>query len=599
MIQLTRGATAVCVIVGALALAQPVGALPQQVGGAITEQSTKVDVPPALFAVSVPTIEAEGSSVDDAALKAIFNGDISGHADALAALNAKRIHIPELTMHFNIPDGTGTTESGDVIYRDVSFDDVTAGVAAAASIGAIEVSGSDGTTMALGKMATSTFDIGGLLAFYGLVPGSPEQPMKTIYKDFSFAGGTFVTPDVSCSIGTATEGEFRARPLKTSIAELIAIASRMEAEGANPTAETIGQFVGFYADLFYAVESTPTEFSGLDCSGTTDDGKPLVITVGKMTMGGFSAGRYPEFSVNDVKISAEGDGRMSLASFTFKAADLSGPIAVLADAGGRVDDAWFNDNARRLVPAFEGLSFSGFSMDIPDGEHSGRRFKAEIGDFDLSLANYVNGIPTRIASKASGVIVPVPTDSTDEQVKMLLELGVTEINAGYEVSAAWDQPTQTIKLDKLSLSGADLGAITITALLGGAGDDLFGNDVNLAMMAATQGLTVKQITLELKNDGAVAIALQQGAALEGKDPASYPSAISGLIEGAILSVLGSSEETRRLSAAAGDFVAGKANSVSITINANAPDGISMDALMAAAADPTVLAGKVTITGGSQ
>ena len=96
-----------------------------------------------------------------------------------------------------------------------------------------------------------------------------------------------------------------------------------------------------------------------------------------------------------------------------------------------------------------------------------------MGDFDLTLSDYVNGIPTRFSSSAHGVDMPLPPDAEDETTQMLKAIGITKINASYELSAGWDKASNTIKVDNISVSGQDLGSFALAAVVGNATEALF------------------------------------------------------------------------------------------------------------------------------
>ncbi len=50
---------------------------------------------------------------------------------------------------------------------------------------------------------------------------------------------------------------------------------------------------------------------------------------------------------------------------------------------------------------------------MPDEQHPGQRTRATVGDFDLSLADYVAGVPTTISSSSHHVVVDVPPAEQD------------------------------------------------------------------------------------------------------------------------------------------------------------------------------------------
>jgi hypothetical protein len=543
-------------------------------------------------AVTIPNIESVGSSIDEAGLRAIFSGDVASHADALAHLSATSIKIPELHVSYDVPVATGAPKKGELVYKDIEIAMVANGVAATVSMGGAEVTGTDGTKFTLGKVSANSLDIGGLLGFYGLVQGSGETAPKTLYKNFAADGASLGGPDFNCKIGKISVAELKARPLKLSFSDFIALIQQMDAQKEHPAPETVSKFVSFYIDFLRAVEISPVAFSGFDCSGKSDDGKPVTVSLGSTTMGAFGHGRYPEIDASDVKIGMEQNGEISLGNILLKGFDYSAPISVIESATAPLDDAWFQANARKLIPAFEGVSFSDFKMDVADTDHPGQRIKAAVGNFDLSLHSYINGVPSDISTSASHLVVDLPTDETDDSLKQLHAMGIEKIDAGYDFAARWDETSQSIKVGKLSFSGVDLGSIALAGTIGNATRNLFSDKNDLAV-ATAMGLSVKDIKLDVLDAGMVGMMLKSAATEQGQDVEKFRVATSGMTQGAILAILGATDEAKKLSDAVGSFLNG-AKTLSIAITAKDPAGIGMADFMAVQADPTALVGKVNI-----
>ncbi len=317
-------------------------------------------------------------------------------------------------------------------------------------------------------------------------------------------------------------------------------------------------------------------------------------------MDGYQPGIYPAISIKGLKVDAGDKGNMSLDTATFKSIDLSAPIATVTSVGAdKLNEDWLKTNYRLLIPAWGGFSFSGLSLDIPSPDNAATRYTANVADFDLSLSNYVKGIPATISTKASGIDVPVPPNTTDENERMLLALGITRLNLNYEVNAGWDQAGQQIKVDKVSVSGNDLGSFAVSALIGNATDKLFDLDPD-QIMAAGLGLSLKTIQFDLTDDGlgdklVPLLAAQQGVS----DLASYRTQMAGVAEGAALQMLGSTDAARALGAALGDFVSGKAKALTIGVAAKDPGGVPVQSLMGASDDPTILIKSFDITGAAK
>src|SRR5690606_30409466 len=115
-----------------------------------------------------------------------------------------------------------------------------------------------------------------------------------------------------------------------------------------------------------------------------------------------------------LNVEIEGDGTVTVANFTFKPMDLGDVITVLENAPDEVDEVWLEANARGLIPAMEGFSFSGIDIDVPDPDEPDTRIKASVGAFDVSLASYINGIPTDLDISATNIAADLPEDSGDE-----------------------------------------------------------------------------------------------------------------------------------------------------------------------------------------
>jgi hypothetical protein len=544
--------------------------------------------------LSIPTVVAIDSSMDEVALRDALSGGFMKHVDEIAKLSATSITIPQITLSMTVNSGDAPVVS-TMTYKDIVLTNVKDGVAASASVGSAETSSAEGS-FKFGKMSTSTLDFGGILALYSLVPsGGPDQPMKTLYKDFSFEGGTLTGPKVNCTFGKVTAAEFDARPLKVSFAELMEAAQKMGADKNNPPPESVTTFVGFMTDVFQAFKSTPLNMDGLDCSGTGEDNKPFQLKIGGLTMDGYQPGIYPAITVKDVKIGGGGEDAISLASATFKATDLSGPIKAVEAQGKDISPAWVEANYRKLIPAFGGFSMSGLSVDIPDPDKPGERVNANIASLDLSLSDYLNGIPTKISTNASGVEVPLPASSDDENVKMLLALGITKVNLGYELSANWDEATQTVNITKVAVSGQDLGSFAVATVIGNAAPQLFDTDTNVAL-AAAMGVTIKSITIDAADAGIGDKLVPALAAQQGADASTFRTQMAGMAEGAALQMLGSTDAARQLGTAVGDFIGGKAKALTIMVTAKDPAGIAVPQLMQASENPAALTSAVDITG---
>lgn len=547
------------------------------------------------FKLTVPSVETTDANLGEAAIRAIFAGDFAGTAGDLASLDAARIRIPEIRIEYDLPAADGTTQKSTLVYRDLELTGVIDGVAKSASVGGAKVEVGGDVVWNFGRMSSGLFDIGGILGFYGLGDQATGAEIKPVYADFVFDGLQIASPEFNCKVGAARVAEFSARPLQHSIQQMMVLAQELEAQkaaGKEPSPEAVAGMIAFYVDFLTAFRSSPTAFDGFTCAGKDDKGNPMEIKSGAVTMGGFEPGTYPQIGLNDFRIDVENDGWMEFANFTWKAMDFNAAIATLKDAGTSLNEAWFAANWRKLIPVVDGFSVSGFGMDIPDEENSGQRIQASVGAFDLTLGDYRNGIPARVALSASDIEVPVPPDAADGAGGELAALGIDKLDLDYDAALRWDEASETIAVERFALAGAEMGSVQLSGTLGNATPDLFSEDLGKAT-AAAQALTIKDLQIEIVDDGLSSVIIALAAKEEKQEPAALRAVLSGLAQAMPLAMLGATDEAMNLGTALRAFVDGRPN-LRLTLTAKDPAGISLADLEALKKDPSVLNGKVSI-----
>lgn len=544
------------------------------------------------FELTVPTVEAVDANMGEGAIRALFSEGFAAQASALAGLDAAAIRIPEITLAYDVPGTDGETTRGSVTYRGIELLDVADGIAQSARVeGADITGGTDDVVIALGPLTTDLLDIGGIIGFYGLAADRPAE-MRPIYENFAIEGGTLTSEAVNCTLGAAMAETFSARPLKTSFTDLLSVTSQLQAaeESETPASpEAIAAIIDFYADIFTAFESSPTSFEGFSCEGTDPDGKAFTLAAGPGRVDGFSPGLYPAISLDNFAIEAE-DGWFRLGNFTWKTMDLEDAIENLSAAGGEIDEEWLAANWRGLLPGIEGFSLAGLTFDVPDtSTGGGGRVAAEVASLDLTLGDYVNGIPATIASTGAGINVPVPTGADGAALRAM---GLDTLSMDYGIDARWNRDQRTITIDRLALAGDQLGGITISGTLANAGEELF-SEREEVMLVAAMGLTATEITIEVENAGALSLMLAAAAAEEKQDPKTFQVAAAGMAQALPLALLGGTPEALGLSNALGAFLNGTPN-LKLTLTAVDPAGISLPELMAAQENPALLKDKVSI-----
>jgi hypothetical protein len=541
--------------------------------------------------VTIPSVDTVQSNMDAATITDILSGNLTENAEALAALDAESISIPEIIIAITAKTDDGP-EVGTMTLTNLVLEDVTDGVAASMRLEGSSFVSPEGDA-AMGASEASAVNIAAILGIYGLVSADPTSEMETLYADFTMEGGSFTSEEIACSIGAISVGEVRGRPFESSFTEIMTLAQTLEDSSDDDiTPELLGKIVHMYADVLTAFESSPATFDGIDCAGTDNDGRDIAFALGNVTMGGMSPGIYPQISVDDITIAAE-EGTMSLANFTFKQFDLSSVIATLQRAPERVDESWLEANARGLVPSFEGVSLSGFAMDIADPDKNDERIVANVDAFDLSLKDYLNGIPSALDTWAKGIKIALPLDTNDEQVQQLIDLGITNIDAGFRFAAAWNEETSNIDITEISVSGVDLATVALKGTIANATEALFSLDESEALIAGME-LAVSALSVDVLDAGLSDIVLAVAGAEQDMDPAAMRPIFAGLAEGTVVGMMAGVADAAKLGSALGQFVSGKAKSLNISIEAKEAPGLTMIDFMMAEDDPATLLQKVNI-----
>ncbi len=570
---------------------------------------TNIELPGnSLYNLVIPSVEVTDGNLTEVQVRDLFRVESFSDLSRWAGITARSLKIPEISMKYSMPAVTpgGTPIDETITYRDIELVDIVDGVAASTLISGAEVSAAAGMSMTFGAMSSGRFDIGSLLGFYGIGSNgtATSTEMKEVYADFQFEGGTFrvgtsAAPVITCTFGAATAGRFLARPLRTSLADLEAVILRVqEAQKTDPSAmpapADVKLLVGYYTDLLTAFASDPMKFEGFDCSGSdVTSGKPFKVASGAIDVGTFEPGIYPDISLNGFNVEAD-DGFVTVGNFTWKKMDLNGPIQVL-DAATTLDENWFIANWRKLVPAMDGLSIADVSFDLPDSGTPGQRTRGKAGLFDVTLGSYVNGLPSAIAVALDGATLPLPPElAVGPAGAEIAARGITEITSDTRVKLHWDEATNTIVVDEVLSDADQFFRVALKGNIGNATPALFGDDEAAAMQAGL-ALTVKDLTVDIEDRGFYGMMLAISAAEGGQPLQATRTAISGMVQGMTLAILGSDQTSLAAVGELGKFLSGTNSKVSITLTAKDGAGLSLADLSALEKDPTVLAGKVMVT----
>ncbi|MBB5538984.1 hypothetical protein GGD55_005727 [Rhizobium giardinii] len=132
-----------------------------------------------------------------------------------------------------------------------------------------------------------------------------------------------------------------------------------------------------------------------------------------------------------------------------------------------------------------------------------QRVRFSLKSYEMALTKPHNGIPTDIRLRQEELSVPVPADSKDEAYIQLRKLGFENLVFSYNLAAAWDQPNQNLLIKDISLSGKDMGSLSLSGLMGGFTEEFFSLDTAKTQLALF-GLTAREVKLKIEDQGLMA-----------------------------------------------------------------------------------------------
>ncbi|MET0605120.1 MAG: hypothetical protein ABWZ80_01570 [Beijerinckiaceae bacterium] len=552
---------------------------------------------PPQMAVSIPKVDVEGSSLTQGELTTLFQfKDAQSIVDVLGRLNAKAVRIPEIRVEQNLPAGDGKAVRQLTIYRDLTLTDISAGKARALAVSGGTMDMDDPTlgktAGTFGRISVEDADFTAMARFFVDKATGDEAP-KVIYRNGLFDGMSMKGAKFELTVGRMAFGEFRARPLKRGllpIFDLIARAEKAKGEPADP--QHMRDILNFIVDMFEAFESSPATVDGLKVAASDEKNRPINATVGKITIGAFTKLRYPSLTAENLKVEAP-DGSFTLASASFKGTDLAPVAAGIREAEGQDFETWISANWRKLIPSFDGFALAGMNIDVPDAKNPGQRIKAKLGDFDVTLGAYMQGIPTNISTRLRNVVFDIPANTTEKGLKDILALGYRTLDVSGAIQAKWDENSKTISFDNVSVQSAAMGGVNVKATIGNAIKELFVGDPTMMQIAA-MGLTAKDLEIKVDNAGLIDKLIAQEARRQNKKPEDFRRDMGAMANVIIPGVLGGGEAAQTVANAVSAFIA-KPISLLVAAKSKDPAGLSIGEAAMASGNPLALIPKLNIS----
>jgi hypothetical protein len=188
--------------------------------------------------------------------------------------------------------------------------------------------------------------------------------------------------------------------------------------------------------------------------------------------------------------------------------------------------------------------------------------------------------------------LPVPQSGNDEIYDQLRKLGYDKVTISSNVAMNWDEPNQNLVISDISVSGKDMGSVSVNGLMGGFTKEFFSGDKVMTQVAAL-GLKAREVKVKVEEKGLIAKALKLYAEENDMTEDEVRSTFS-MIAAAFLQELATDQPKLQDAVTAFSTFLAKPNIFELTVTSKAEKGIGALEMISASQDPLSLLDKVNI-----
>lgn len=221
-----------------------------------------------------------------------------------------------------------------------------------------------------------------------------------------------------------------------------------------------------------------------------------------------------------------------------------------------------------------GIALEDVSFSLPHPAHPGRGITIGILNLEASLAAFHNGVPTSLDVEGIGLTFDLPADLDNPMLAVLRAGGLHQFNGTFRAAAEWNESQDTISIVETSVTGRELGAVTLTGEITKAGKALFSTDPAEAQ-AALSNLAVKFVTASILDSGLRDLLAGSMAKSDNGDAGEQRAVLARVAAQVVLGILYSSDHAGVVGAAVKRFIAGGSKGIAITAQAKTDPGIDM------------------------
>jgi len=570
------------------------------------------------YRISIPSVAIEDANFDSAMLKDTFGNSGLTLPERVGRFSAKRLTAQEIKVVQTVANN-----EQNIVYKDVALEDINLGKVARYTAGStdfdftVEVPGEDGekvTDKMTGTMGVAEGkDIDGvfLARLYTEKAGPDDKEAKPVYGPFSAKNIVMKTKDVTFSYDEVRSNGFSARmpavPFSETMQKLQSLDKTDEPSPAE-TRELILQLTSLFETLGKGdVELIGMKIEPADASKGKGGIERIAVAFDNQKMDATIKG----FDF------AEGQDYMKMEEASLKGFSWATSIEGLKKFASLSDDQVENFPYTTMLPEFGTLRIAGIDADLPydqsedvdaGEENTGdaaqasteetsvpslpERIQFAMKSYEVALNKPYNGIPTDVRVAYEDMSLKVPAQGSDEFYQQLRKLGYDRLIISSNFEANWDEANQNLIIKDISISGKDMGSVSMSGLMGGFTKEFFSGDKVMTQVALL-GLKARQVNLKIEEKGLIAKGLKMYADENNMSEDEVRSTVSLIAAAALQELTADQPQLQDVVAAFSAFLA-KPNIFELVVKAKTDKGIGALEMVAASQDPLTLLDKVDI-----
>jgi len=570
------------------------------------------------YKISIPSVAIEDANFDTAMLKDTFGNSGLTLPERVGRFSAKRLTAQEIKVVQTVANN-----EQNIVYKDVALEDINLGKVARYTAGGtifdftIQVPGEDGekvTDKMTGTMgAAEGKDIDGvfLTRLYTEKAGPDDKEAKPVYGPFSAKNIVMKTKDANFSYDEIRSNGFTARMPAVPFTETLEKLQSLENADELSQEET-RELILQLSSLFDTIGKGDVEMLGMKIEPTdASKGKGGIERVAVA----FDNQRM-DATIKGLAFS-EGQDYMKMEEASLKGFSWATSVEALKKFAALNEDEVENFPFTTMLPEFGTLRVVGIDADLPyeksedvdageenadEGEQAAteessvpslpERIQFAMKSYEVALNKPYNGIPTDVRVAYEDMSIKVPTQADDEFYQQLRKLGYDSLTMSSNFEASWDEANQDLIIKDISISGKDMGSVSMSGLMGGLTKEFFSGD-KVMMQVALLGLKAKQVNLKVEEKGIIANAIKIYAEEKDMSEDEVRGTMSLMAAAALQELAAEQPQLQDVATAFSTFLA-KPNIFELTVKSKAEKGIGALEMVAASQDPTLLLDKVDI-----